>query len=781
MAQTWDDLLFAPRTHYDSRRVANNEYLERAHAEADAVAIDVPEGLDEKTVKCAVISEFLKKDTLLRVGHMVNEVDSSYISTTSVMVNRRQGLPITEADYLLDGSTFTFDNTLMGSDLRKNGYLPRLLAPELRQHAKGIVDRYPEDPGALAALLKEGFEAALNEANASAKEREIGTSYFPARMAIELCDVLDTPAFRSLAPISDREKQMVRFLRNDIALMSRRQTLEDEIRAYVLDHAISEDSTAPSDDLQFRTMYQEYQALNLLRERKIKNFDTLKDLSAAGGPSLNQRDLSELERNIAEEPRLYVEHLKTVAADGLNDPALTKSMESWGSLLKALPDHEAAMDPVVNAESSFLLPARDRILMPNAVRSSITELEQFLRYPSDPNKVVNGAYRDSRTREEDDTAREILARLKALPCMNGSFVSPDSSKAETERLAQAYSDAAQLIGNKTLRYQMVETDPDGEIDYGFGSVHLDSIKVVLQKEAAQLRGYSALLSGEGVFHAATFSRISDNAIRRSEAAGADAIAPEQFVCGRLPRQAFRDEIRDLFAANPTLAERYPELNGIRIEAFAEQSSAIRKMDDLHKTLEDKMLDDDSEQLMRDYNAIMKLSSAIETYLDTPELSDNSAAYQKMYDNAETRLNHLAQDLDALPKGSEHYKLALRARDALEQVRDAVAAECYGDSKNGIASLRGSDALAAVSAYQVVSGSESKDVAAALNKKGAEKFIKSVNTSSAAKANKKALTAGTLSDMLRSDLGFSAFMKAPAKKEAKAVNAPVKGRDPMMKK
>ena len=776
LAQTWDDLLFAPRTHYDSRRVANNEDLERAHAEADAVTIDVPEGLDEKTVKCAVISEFLKKDTLLRVGHMVNEVNSDYISTTSVMISRRQGLPITEADYLLDGVTFTFDNTLMGDDLRMNGYLPRLLAPELRQHAKGIVDRYPEDPGALAALLKEGFEAALNEANASAKEREIGTSYFPARMAIELCDVLDTPAFRSLAPLSDREKQMVRFLRNDIALMSRRQTLEDEIRAYVLDHAISEDSTAPSDDLQFRTMYQEYQALNLLRERKIKDFDAIKTLSGLSGVSLDRRDLTRLERNIAEEPRLYVEHLKTVAADGLNDPALTKSMESWGSLLKALPDHEKAMGPVVKAESSLLLPEQDRIALPRSVRNCIGELEQYLLYPSDPKKVVNGAFRDNKTREEDRTARQILAHLKSLPCMNGSFVRPDSSKAEMERLAQAYSDAVQLISGKELRYNTVETDPEGEINYSFGSVHLDSVKSILQKEVEQLRGYSALLSGESAFQAATFAQYSNNAGMRSEAARTGAPAPEQFVCGRPTRQTFRDEIRDLFTANPTLAERYPELDRIRIEAFAEQSSAVLHLDELRESLEKKMLDDDSEQLMRDYDAIMKISSAVESYLDTPELAENSGAYQKMYDNAETRLNHLAQDLEALPKGSEHYKLALRARDAMEQVRDAVAAECFGDSKNGIASLRGSDALAAVSAYQVVSGSESKDVAAALNKKGAEKFVKSVNTSSAAKANKKALTAGGLAEMLRSDLGFSAFMKAPEKKAAKAAKAPAVSRE-----
>lgn len=783
----WEKTLFGPETDRTAFKKLTIPSLVEAHEKIDAEKIPLPAGMTEKEgrelVIAAVFSEFAKPESILKIGHRVNEIEGNISSTVAKLHPEETS----DKYYIWDGRTFLFDNTLTTQDGRDNSYVPRLMGPEFRQHAKEILATYPSDPAVLAKHLKAGFDSVMLEANAGGRQRDRYHSYYPAEMAIRIYKILSGPQFKDYVTFNDRDKQMLSYLEADTKMTMRYGTLANELKRYAFEKSLRGSDLPPSADPTYRDMLMEYKALSLYFTRKKRDVDYIQGrMLEIEGTSAEMRNLTQIEKDLADDPEGYVNRMRTLIAASPENQALKNTLDDWDSALKSLPKHLEVGTNIGEKESSLITPEFERTVMPVSIRKTVDALKQYLTLPKEP-KVIGELYAPNRTRKQKQDVRTAIEMLENLPCMKGDFISNNTSEEELKNLADQYDKVREFLNEKSISARVFTQYTYDEHGRKIGKESqeqklTEDLCIDLRREVTALRGLPQAFANEKAFIQGTFEAITKAAEARTASLTegvrdyGDLSAP---LCGR-PTPAYCDAMfADAIKENGERLEKYPgykdAMKMINEHAFQPHTARMKAYSMLEKVqdeMSEKMLDDDSESLMQDYTAITRIMSALSLRIDAKEPVPGSEAYQRVYDKLGTQMQHMDKDMEALEPNSKMHELAVRAKDAMEKVQRAVAGECFGDrgpDVDNLANLKDSDALSVISAYQIMSASQNPKLQTLMESKGVDKLIKSIDSSDQLKANKKNLTIQGLSNILESGNGFGRLMQQP-----QGNNGPVNG-------
>ncbi len=791
----WEKLLFGPKVDSSGYKITTPA-LKEAHQKADNIEIPIPDGLDEKFgtefVTLSVMSEFFKTKNLYDVGKEVNSIKGD-VSTTQAMLQTKFGNGKPEDYYLYDGTVFTLDNTLSFEDTRDNGYVPRLWAPKYRENVQKLLASYPENRKAVAEHMKEAFDNLLKEAVAATQVRSKYLSYLPAETAVRLYDMLNSPELKGQVIINDRDKQIIEFLRTDVQITNRVAELEKEINNTVLHHNLYGYDKSPSEDNVLKEKLLEYKALQLYEKRKYEDaeniLDTIKNLKSVG---ISYRDLYSTEKAISRDPKGYIEHLKDVVLASPENQELESSLsKGWSDVASSLKAHMSVGEKIAESESSILTPEFERQAMYPSVKESIRLLEEYLVLPKN-SKIVGASIAPYRTPEKIEKAMQAMEMLKALPCMHGEFMNPAMDEETLNKIADKYEQVRQFIDEQKFEFSIVTSrevpQENGTVETvieNTANAFLGDKTAIFARGVKEIRGFSKLWNKEKSFYGASFEEV-EKAVEERTANMNEGIKDygNAMICGHPDAKESDALIMDSFYEAHENLSQYEEFN-VAMDFLKDTSDrtqnlklAYAALSTLQDKFSEKMLDDDSETLMQSYSQVTRVMAAIEVGMDAKKPVSDPTPYQNAYDNLDKQIEQMEFDINSLNPESKMHDLAIKAREGLKHIKEAVSNECFGDIENGFKTLESSDAFAAVTAYQLICNSKNPQFADYMEANGVNKLIQAIDASPQMQGNKNDLTIGKISGVASKGLNFLNLLKEPQAKveqvqNEKAIDDPTK--------
>ncbi len=809
--------MFLPKTDSAGMRIEFADRLRgpyissemlNAQRKADAVTVPVPEGMSEENVTAAIMSCFFTEE-ICKESYRLNFKDNDKGST-----QYKEDV----VDIAMGGFNNIIDNTIVKDDSRENVQRGRLLLPEARQKAKTLMEAYEAgNTQALAEAADESLRFLVGQYNHFVG-RDSANLMVCGRILTGVYDLISRPELKEYSRVlKDVPEEWFESVKLDMQLNREKAELRDEISAALRQKAIeaaylgkdTDREAAFAEDTALKEKILDYEARRLYFDQIRAANEVFQEAKRTelGGDTVKlslearKRPLSRSQKNMLHNPEAYIRFLKEQIQAG--------NMADYGNSLKAATWEDA--------RSSFS----------SQRRLFYTDAPMNLGYAE--TGILATTLRNFLEHAQQDPKHEQLCRdLRELPCMKDEPETAELTAEEMKKRAELYEEISGRVRASGI-YR------GGAERMGFTELTdlSEATANVLTKEAKWLRAgipvaerekeyerrtswnEHTLLKAGGLSFEQAEQRIEEQnaavneelkAYERTEEWESSEIdlhvtdpefAKTELRYGRATRDSYLKKLKELTEKTPesiAYAREFSKatsvirsivsfkLNGTHIAAdweriFRETCQAVGKL--AEKTNE-KLIDDDSPEMLEKAGYITNLSALLDAYHDTPELSEaavpGNSRYESAYENTLKREADIERILEAEKSGpedeirtdtrpvSEFLKLAQLAKGSMANVREAIANEAYGKKDGGLAVLKNSDDIAILSLFSILSKTpEDAPLRRKFEKDGVNTAVHTADNMAIIRTRKQELTLDKLNQALAQPDGFTAYM-APEPRE-----------------
>lgn len=770
--------MFAPKTDPSGMRFlfgdskTHFEPIDETQKQADAIVLDVPEGLTADDVSAVVMS------CLLTDANMAESYNKAKNMNGSTMKDWNPA----------DAGYGNFVQNTLGGDPRPNMHLPRLMLPEARAEAGELLKEYADGQyDAIAEKASACFKNMLATYRGFADPSTV-ISMSNGRIVTALYDLLEKPGFRERVNISGEDRTAVESIRMSLRLAREERALHagivEKIQQKILTNRYAEGAEKASagyvkgEDPELDDMLREYKTRKMFFDRVTDsrtNYRTaVSEMFGISGEehvkAMSGQPLCRAQKNMTEDPEAYLAFLREEADK--NGKLEEKLSASWNTGLLQFKLSENLNPPHTVDNIAY----SEQWRLGGEVRNALALIPKAERRPA-LEKIVSG-----------------------LPFTKETDLSLELTTEEMTRRAEAYEKAAEAI-RRLPEITVQQPNPnfdeedDDESERYFTVSVTQKLTKALSNEAELLRGaLPAALSEKAYERAAAerkaayvnnadFTEIEQRAEEARTAADNEAAQYGEEPFNHASKTTYRRMIGDLAGKAATVSDR--ELRDVmnRVAFSVGRPSedtvlreAAEQLDEIQERLGRRILDSNDPQLAEEFGIAVNLTNRIEAFREAgelrPEAADKNSPYAVAYEKAKDFSDRIERIMTG-PRAEqirtetpEYWKLLQLAKGSAENIRNAVAEEAFGNVEKGIATLKESDDIATMTVFSVISSTKSGSaIREMLENSGVGEFILSADRSPEIRGKKTDLTINKIAEAVSFRNGFAEMISDEEKRPA----------------
>lgn len=744
----------------DNGKYVENDEITRAQKEAEDIILPKPDDMSKSIRQVGLVTlSFLATDENMKDFH--ERATDSKGSTAFKSMDAVEG-----------GYGNLIENLLTKQDPRANMHIPRLYLPEARRKAAEALTLYQKkDYAAVVTSMKACFDKMLGNArsiqNITSNQRAVAAEY-----ARDMYAFLSNEKFKDLVTFTEEEKQYVELLRAESQLVKNMLKLKSDILKHIQEKAFKEEylgiqaEETPADSEWLEEKYREYQAYQIYFSRCYEANKLYDDGLSAKYASDNaaetativtreklKRPISRCQKNMMLNPEKYIDYLKGEVRRSSNPNMLpVLKAKTWKEAADKLYTSSVTEKPV-NVEDA------ENLLLPGLIAIAIK------KFP------------------DTKQAKDIIKELNSLPCntpTNGYLTAKEMS----DRV-EAYERMQRLMGSIKAPYEIKLGQNDGS-NVIINADAADDIKEALTNQINRLKTCAIMNERENGYERA----MAKNKAEHDYTVGEEELAKldGKYLFDRPTRDDWREDIikliddatkkglvdsqsttvKSILKEVKTSNEDIPFMEGYGENQYSNMrflNVYAEALDSDIRELEDKMIDDDSEETLNQYTFLTKLATMVDGYITAKDpLEDETSVHAAIYNKAKERIKEIERVIEKT-NGEDYpqfFKLAQLAKGSMDKIRKTIMHEAFGDKEDDIPitfdKIVEADDLAILSNYYaLVYLKEDSHSRVIFEKSGMDLFVYKTDSSQKMKALKERLDVVELNKMLDGPKQFNSFL------------------------